>query len=605
VTYYFEQLGFRIPVEYSIVDDYLNASVDVKNLDEGDEVYLINVILLPTFGAGNLTEEGYVFVPDGCGAVIPFNMNNRLNSPYEAIVYGRDLAVMQLERPLRQETIRMPVFGTVTDGETLMGVVTEGDAASSILVYNGNSGTGYNSVCTRAMFRLVNRVWSLFREYNGEYTRITQISHTPYALDRYTIRYYPLTGSEAGYSGMARRYRKYLVDEKGLEKNPMPPSMALNVYGNIDRWANFIGFMYDKKVPLTKYGQTMEIIFDLKSRGVENVALRYIGWDDNGALNFKIPAKAKPSGLLGGEKEFEKMLRFFDDEGVAYYLETDPTSYRKSGNGVGWRSDSARSPYKIATDQREYNLATYEQVDIFDPYRLLRPARLFETAKRFAESFGKLDASGVGLGKPGSLMYSDFSDTTGVYRTGTETIFESIFAYYSGMGISIATEGGNAYSVPYSERIFNAPVYSSNYDIFAYDVPFYQMVLHGYVSMTVPEIIQSLQPEMTLLKAAEAGMELLYACIYESSDALLYTRFDNLYSSTVSYWIDQAAERHAEYQKLLRLIYDKTIEKHEYVLDGVALTVYENAVSVLVNYTDETVNYGGRSVGPVDYVWWE
>ncbi|MCL2708106.1 MAG: DUF5696 domain-containing protein, partial [Defluviitaleaceae bacterium] len=81
VTYYFEQLGFRIPVEYSIVDDYLNASVDVKNLDEGDEVYLINVILLPTFGAGNLTEEGYVFVPDGCGAIIPFNMNNRLNSP--------------------------------------------------------------------------------------------------------------------------------------------------------------------------------------------------------------------------------------------------------------------------------------------------------------------------------------------------------------------------------------------------------------------------------------------------------------------------------------------------------------------------------------------
>jgi hypothetical protein len=229
---------------------------------------------------------------------------------------------------------------------------------------------------------------------------------------------------------------------------------------------------------------------------------------------------------------------------------------------------------------------------------------LVPTAGGFAESLYGLGVTGVNPGVLGEVIYSDYSDTGGVFRSQTVGIYETLLAHYRELGLRVAVAGGNAYAVPYAERVYGTPLSSGVFDIFGDDVPFYQIVFQGWTTMTTPPLMQSVQPEIAFLKAVETGMELLYTGIYAEPSALLYTRFEHLYSSTVSLWIDRAAAQVTRYAPLQQLIYDREITGHRLVSPGVSLTVFENGVHVLVNFSDTEFMGLGKNLPAMDFVWW-
>jgi hypothetical protein len=453
-------------------------------------------------------------------------------------------------------------------------------------------------------YRHTARVQSLFREINGDFPTITQVSHAPYGLGQYTVRYYFLSGEEACYVGMAHRYRDFLATERGLTRNPQSPAFALELYGSIDIKANLFGITYNREIALTTYSQAITLLELLKSHGINDIALRYIGWDREGTFNNRVPTQATPARLLGGRRDFDALLAFLSDADIPYYLETDPVRFRSGGNGVNRRRDSVRSPHRIPALLHGYDLAFRVPQIWLDPYRLLSPTLLIPTATRFADNFNRLGATGISPGVITEIVYSDFSEGNGIFRSQTVGVYEEILSHYRDLGFSIAASGGNAYAVPFSERIFDAPIYSSLFDIFGWDVPFYQIVFQGWVTMTTPAMMQSIRPEITFLKAVETGMELLYTGIYEEPSTLLYTRFEHLFSSTATLWVERAAAQVARYAPLQRLVYNQEIIRHSYAAPEVPLTVFANGVHVLVNYTDDDVIYENRIVPALDFIWW-
>ena len=140
------------------------------------------------------------------------------------------------------------------------------------------------------------------------------------------------------------------------------------------------------------------------------------------------------------------------------------------------------------------------------------------------------------------------------------------------------------------DRVWNAPIYSSGYDIYSKDVPFYQIVLHGSKALTTPTVIQSNDPKTTILKAVETGSELMFGATYEDSTELIGSRFEELYSTQYESWLDYALKEYNEYQPVLEKIYNKQIVSHTEVADGVFVTAYENGVSIAVNYNDSQVS---------------
>ena len=126
--------SFRIPVEITLADDYVQASIVYPEIEEYGTSRLTSVSLLPYFGAGESGEDGYALVPDGSGALIRFSDSGRGASPYNQPVYGSDPSVKLLLKSVdNTQSVRLPVFGMQKAGHAFLAVIHAGAAAASIL----------------------------------------------------------------------------------------------------------------------------------------------------------------------------------------------------------------------------------------------------------------------------------------------------------------------------------------------------------------------------------------------------------------------------------------------------------------------------------------
>ncbi len=178
----------------------------------------------------------------------------------------------------------------------------------------------------------------------------------------------------------------------------------------------------------------------------------------------------------------------------------------------------------------------------------------------------------------------------------------SVLEKYAGK-TKLSFNGGNAYVLPYADLITEVPTHSSGYDLFNEDVPFYQAVLHGWISYTTESIPQSGNPEVTFLTGVETGSELLYVGIYEDASALFDTEFDHLYGSSYKLWMTQALGYYKSYMPLLEKVKDQVITQHGKLEDGVYLTGYADGTQVVVNYNDADVTVNGVTIPAGGFKW--
>ena len=600
VEYDFAELGIRIPLIYRLEEDHLQVSIDVAAIDEGEENLIVSVALLPYLGAADHTVDGYLFVPDGCGAVAGFNRDVIPLKAYEKMIYGSDLAHSADEQNAKEMDIRLPVFGTVQGDAALMGVVTEGDGAAAIHAETGNSKVNYNHIYSKMIRRIYSIEKSLY--VTNKKNDISTVTQTDFGVDRYTVCYYPLAGEEASYSGMAAAYRRYLTEMFDMQPITVQHTLSLRAYGSIEEEKNFLGIRYHKKRALTRFDELQDILQDLTERGVDDLSVQLIGWTGNGVYNRKLSTNAAPLSVLGGKKGFSALDAYMQGQGYALYPETDLLTYTKNGGGVSVSRDSAKAPNGDDARQYAYSIVTFEKNKRIDPWYLLRPQKLESVFAKFLRGAEKNGLSAVSFSGVGTMLYSDFKKSAGTYRNETLQAMQTQLAAAKASLGSVAVSGGNAYTLPYVDRVFEAPAFSSGYDIFSYDVPFYQMVLQGYAACTLPPVVQSGEKKTMLLKAAESGSDLLYACIAADPYLLRESRLSAVYSAGYTLWRDDAVEAY----RMLAPLYSRTqgscIVRHEQLGEDLYRTTYDNGVQVIVNYAATAAEYGGQTVEAESFV---
>jgi hypothetical protein len=597
VTYKFNDLGFSIPVKYVLKDDYLDAVVETEKIVEGNKAFLVDIKLLPTFGAGNLAETGYLFIPDGSGAIVNFNNKDSVEHDYKQPIYGNELANPPLKKILNSQSIRMPVFGIVSGNEALMGIVAQGSGSGSIDAFNSSKSFGYNSVYSEVDLRTVSEITNSFTN-----KQITRYSRIPSLLTSYEVRYYPLTGDNASYVGMASKYRQYLIDEEGLKKDPQKPALDVDLYGSVDETAYFLGIPYNSQQVLTSFDQAVDIIKQLKQNGVNNISVRYIGWNNYGVLNNKIPTNANPLTQLGGDYAFQQLSKYLKQNNYSFYPDADLIRFRSGGNGVNANEDSIKNTFGTISYLFDYMPSVYVSKLNETPIQILTPQKIPLISDIFLNSYKKLNVNSIGLSTIGSYYYSNLNSKNGYYRGGLENIDTGVLKSYQKSGISMAFDDANAYALPYAIRVLDAPIYSSGFDFFDESVPFYQVVLHGYVTTSTPSMVHSADPDVDFLKAVETGSELLYDGMYSSSSSLIDTRYDNLYSTTYSLWIKDAAAKYKRYESFMNMIYDKTIINHIELTNGVFETTFEGNIKVIVNYNSTDAVANGQKILAKDFL---
>lgn len=611
--YDFQGQGFEIPVEYRLNEKGLAASIavgDIVENKEGSQLYLTDVALLPFFGAAGTDASGYMFVPDGSGALIYLNNEKASYGAYSQTVYGRDTALVTEKLSTESETARIPVFGMKDGEEGFLAIITRGDTNATINALTSGLLNSYNNVY--ASFRYRPFIRSTFIQGNvyasngkmGDSVVSLTISPVVPDVEEFSIEYVLLEDKELDYVDMAKAYRSYLTERCGMsavqEKDSAP--FFLNLLGGLKMEEYVLGIKVSTLKPLTTFAQAQQIMGRLRNAGIGDMAVKYTGWQ-KGGMESKIPSKISFEPKLGGKSGFGKLESYMAENGMELFLDFDFVNLYESGNGISGFSDAAQTVGATPAYQYtyDYNVLTKNNAE---RWKILAPSRLAGAVSSMLGKKQKLNGAQIALSTLGSNIYSDFAQKkNGVDRADSMAIWQGVFEQCGEQFDSVMVDNGNAYTFPYVSHIYDAPVNASGFDIEDEDVPFYQIVLHGLVSCSTEPLNLSGVPDKLVLKAVETGTSLSACLMYADNETLTDTKYNYIFSGNYETWVDTLAAYYGRTEEFLGLVAGEEITGHKKLAEDVYRTEFSNGYVVYVNYSDKPVTLEGTEIQPKDFVY--
>ncbi len=599
IEYYFDLQEFMIPVDYVLYDDYLSISIDSTKIQEND-LRITSVSLMPFLNSvPNDQQDSYVFVPSGSGALLSNKSFNDQGISYEAYMFGDDLTMEERYIATDEVPMRLPVYGFKNGNKAACTVIDDGAETTKIKTTSGN--TSYKFTTAYPAFQLRGYTPHLATSFKNK--RITNIFPENMIEGKFSIRFYPLTGENANYAGMADTYRNYLINECGLKKNDNEKTLSLNIIGGTEITKSFIGVPYKSLYATTTVKQAQDIVSEV-SGSVDALAVKLKGFGANGVDIGSIGGGFNVGGNIGSASQLKQLAGVNSDK-VDLYMDYDLVKFNASGSGFKFFKDAVMNSGDIKADQFILDMALRNTEENLK-YRLLRPSRFNDAVSKALKSTSKSKLDGVSLETLSSLSYSDYSD---IKET---VIYNSKFDFDKAVTDALAqikknnqkymASNANAYAAIMADIIEDAPVTSNNSFAFKENVPFYAMVFKGYIPMTGESINTAVSPQKAVLGAVECGLGLNYTVISKWDNTLinaLYPYFNTTVYSSVK---DEMLSNYNELKDYYKSIKGATIKSNTIVSNGVHCTEFDNGVKVYVNYNDASAQTPAGEIAALDYI---
>ncbi len=310
VDYLFEELNIGFTIDYWLEDDRLVVAVADDSVRETEERLLVTLDIMPFLGAASNEEKGYLFVPDGPGAIVHFRPEQpEYRHNFLAEVYGP--ALFSFEPEQQQGPIPVPVFGLVRGETAFTGIVTKGDMDVNISAALSYTALGYNRISGQFIFRR-KAPFPLRRA-----SFVTRFEQERVEGDR-ELKYAFLRGYDATYVGMAKTYREFLMNERGLQRLEEPaPFLHLRIFMAMQRQA----FPRDQFIKMTTFDEALAMLKTLRDeRGLENLRVTLVGWNQDG-YDWSLPKRLPPEGRLGGDEGLRSVANYANANNIPLYLE--------------------------------------------------------------------------------------------------------------------------------------------------------------------------------------------------------------------------------------------------------------------------------------------
>lgn len=574
---------FELELIYKLTDDGLSVECDPNAIKYNKLYKPVRIEILPFFGSAGAEEQGYMLLPDGCGAVINFN-NGKLNSDeYWRSLFGDDSAILKQETvPARQE-LTLPIFALSNQNGGFLASIDSGYENAGIGADISGKSNNYNSVFP--FFTLFSSD-SVNISANNSDSNIFIVASPEIFSSIIKISYH-FTSGYTSYSDFANLYRNLLLEDGLISQNTGQSASALNIefIGTVGVKKKFLGFPYNTLEAATTYENAVQILEKLE---IANVDIKFTN-ALNGGIQQKSASAVKPSSVLGSKKDLEKLKGISGKVSFAFY-----STRQKSAP----KSKVARSISEELVRIYEYDLIS--RLRNKDKSMVQLSTRtLSKNASKVIKSAKKFDVDALNIIDIGYELNSDFNLKSPI-DTYNARLFIQKYLEKISSDISVSVERGSIFSFSYASDIWNIPVSSSDYQIFDASVPFYPLVVRGMIPIITEPVNTADNMQTQFLKTVEIGGELQYSWIYSKAENIQdYTEdyYDRNYKDT----FQQAKDYAQKISKLQSIIGDSVIISHEETEKLVCVT-YENGVSVLVNYGDDITVFGDNTVLPHDYI---
>lgn len=573
VTFAFPKTQFKIPIEVTLHEDYVETKLMDDGIIEG-ELSLLNVKLYPLFGAEpSQGQEGYIMLPDGSGSLIHFDQNRIMPQlTYNESVYGPDQSYYS-ENTNRQR-IAMPVFGMKSGEQAFLAIVSEGEYYANIYAAPGGSVGSSNWVTTEWQYR--KRFFQSVSRSTGEgfYT----YSGEAFEAASRSARYYPLTGDKSNYAGMAEKYRDYLMSEKGIEPLQTAAGQDIPLFLDIVGADAEKGLLFDSYLKVTTTDEATKLVNDIHALGISNMQVQYSGWQQEGYSSHGdyFPVDRR----IGGNSGMRSFIEFAHSLNIPVYLTANYTRNTDGNGGFWWRRDGLRNLAGTVLEEQERG----EEQKI----RFVSPEYYEKEVYSDLADFKELGADGIyfenGIGEQ---VNTDFNTRYMADRSEVVEIQKNIFKQTKETLGSVIGSNSNFYLLDQSDHVH---LLSSDYsyDVFVSEsIPFAQIVLHGLRSYTLEWSNTRDEWQSGFLQNMEYGAYPSY--ILSGTNAENTRQSYSLWQYSLKYdnWTEHI---NSEYQKLneaLKEVQNRFITGHRTLASGVKETVYEGGYRILVNYNDK------------------
>lgn len=614
-----------LAVDYNLTSTGLEVVLDTDSIKYDTEKYcLTSIEILPYFGASSLytdislsdgvdstmIDSGYIFIPDGSGAIASFrDLENRgsigsLTLP----LYGSDYAYYQIANK-NSEIATMPVFGLVNETNLLskqnnssatgfFAIIEDGDALASVTSKIDNH---YGSAYATFKFREydVYDIEDLFNSAATATKQITVVSDKHYD-GKYQIEYFLLSDNEkakaqgfygASYVEMAKLYREYLGEAFGTDENgekvfkkitePKNENVTLflEAFGSIKTKDSFLTFPVTVDRELTTFEDILNIQEELSHAqklgnnkivdGIENISFILNGFY-NGGLSNTYPTKVKFQRVLGGKKGVNELIneaKNSDEFDVILDVNFSYSQGSKLFGGYSDKKNAVRTLDNRYTTKRAYYAATqtFERTS-----GVAVSTASFETLyNKFAKAISGYDFSALATRALGSDLNSDFNKDG--YTSRQDALNQTV-AFLKTIGKDyddILLDTGNAYAIGYASSVLNAPLDSSKYEKTTQAVPFYGIVYHASIEFAGGAVNMEGDRDYIFLKSIENGAALYYTIAKQNTSALkLDPEYSKYYSVQYDLLKEEILEFYDKYNALMKDKQTQYIVDHRFVNDG-------------------------------------
>ena len=564
-----DNILFKVSVCYTLKDGCLYASLDWVNLGNKDDV-LVKIGFLEHFGATVDAQEGdFLLVPDGSGALIDTFSEEALE-PVSVAVYGNDIGGASALEAIA------PAFGLKSGSDAFAAIIENGDAVAQI-----NAAKAHNSSA-------FNRVGACFVITPSQIDGDDEIFSECVYSDTIEICYRFLSGADATYSGLAAACREQFIRNYTLSSSGLLSAEAMPIVINVIGQAKKDGiFGFNKK--LTSYSQAQDILNRIKSKGIDNVYLRYSG-ALSGGLDAENIRSAKLLSSLGGEKDFSALNDYAAGLNFNVFVDISLLSGSNAGNSAVGNLTEPKTTFDRETIFNKTGFASETSKTYYTEL-----SGLERTVLSALEKFTDFDSTGFCVTDAGERLYTDF--TGGINRQTAASIINDEISPLATQNI-VMVQKGNFYSLKNADIVCDIPMSCKHIKSEGYiSIPFVQLILHGIVEFSGAPVNISNNSKQEFLRCIEYGAIPSFVLTNNSLDKS--EEYSKIFST--DNWLASIYNCYNQSSEVFADLRDSRITDHFKVAEGVYCTEFESTTKVYVNYTNEPFTVGGITVEPLNF----
>jgi hypothetical protein len=552
-------------------------------------------------------------VPSGSGGIINFNNGRHREAMFEAPVYGVDYLTTFMHPQVVQPT-RLPVLGIQNNNAAMLAHVYSGQALATVMADVSGRTNSYNNAWFRFLLRS-SMTLNMSAIPGTTTSDLTIVQRYPYTGD-ISVMYHFI--ENAGIGEMAKAYQEFLISEGALTplSENRDRSLYLDIIGGVDVQRHILGTPFIGIETMTTMQDANRFVDILNENEIETIQMSLHGWFNRG-VNHDVAKNVRPINSVGSRAELQALNSRLQSENGGLF----PAVNFKSTN---WFSRNINRTFEAARDAGGfYGFMTHVSRDSLSSRfgqhlnafsLLIHPAVLPMHIDAFLPAFEKnAPSDGIMFTDLGDILTESLYMRNAVDREHSRLIAMSQMRRIRGQIPNIIVSGGNDYSLAFASHIVDAPTEADMFMIIDYEVPFFSMVVHGFLEFAgaPANMRENFHPDTVLLNSMATGASPRYIISAQPTRHAQSSPHERFYSTQFENWIDTITNHYRAFNDVYRGLRAERIVDFIILQGGeigitgtnqVTATVFSNGTRIYVNQTHEAFDTGKFVIGARSFV---